>query len=485
MAQESLKNKTVKGVGWSAIDTIANYGISFLVGLILARLLTPEDYGLIGIITAFVMVSNNIVDGGFFNALVRKPDANDSDFSTIFYLNLVISLLLTVILFLGAPLIASFFQLRELEPLTKALSVVVVINAFSIVPKSILTIQIDFKTQTKVSLISSTTSGVVGIGMALMGFGVWALVGQQISRQLLNTFFLWIYNRWIPQLRFSSKSFRELFGFGWKIMISNLLDSIWKEINQIVIGKCYSATVLGQYTRATQFSSIFSTVLTTVIQRVSYPVLSTIQDETERMVVAYRRVIKMSMLITFIPMIGLVAVAKPMVLVLVGEQWLPCVPYLQLLCFSLMLYPLHSINLNMLQILGRSDIYLYLEIIKKILALGPIILGIFVSVYWLLIGNIIVGFISYFLNTAYSGKMLNYSSWAQLKDIRKSFVISISMAFPIWTLSFLPLTPFLILPIQVLLGGAVVYYMCEKMKLDEYLELKQICVTCYHKACKR
>ena len=485
MAGESLKSQTVRGVGWSAIDTIANYGISFFVGLVLARLLTPEDYGLIGIITAFVMVSNNIVDGGFFNALVRKLDANDSDFSTIFYLNLAVSALLTLALFYGAPFIASFFKIDALIPLTRAMSVIVIINALAIVPKSILTIKIDFKTQTKISVISSTTSGFVGIGMAITGCGVWSLVGQQISRQILNTTFLWIYNHWMPKLIFSSKSFKDMFGFGWKIMVSNLLDSIWKEINQVVIGKCYSPVELGQYSRASQFSGIFSTVLTTVIQRVSYPVLCTIQNETERMVVAYRRVIKMTMLITFVLMLGLAAIAEPMVLVLVGEQWLPCVPYLQLLCFTMMLYPLQSINLNMLQILGRSDIYLYLEIIKKILAIGPILLGIYVSIYWLLIGNLIVCIISYFLNTSYSGKKLNYSSWTQLLDVSKSFIISLSMALPLWSMSFLSLSPFIILPLQLLVGAIIVYALCEWFKLEEYVELKDILITYYEKIFNR
>ena len=192
----------------------------------------------------------------------------------------------------------------------------------------------------------------------------------------------------------------------------------------------------------------------------------------------------MSMLMTFVLMLGLAAVAEPLVLVLIGEQWLPCVPYLQLLCFSMMLYPLQSINLNMLQILGRSDIYLFLEIVKKILAIGPILLGIFVSIYWLLIGNVIVCLISYFLNTAYSGRRLNYSSIAQLKDIRQSFLFSLTMAIPVWLMSFLPVSPFLILPFQLLVGVAIIYGLCEITKLEEYIELKNICSQYLHKVTK-
>ena len=339
---ESLKDKTVKGVGWSFADNIANTGVSFVVGLVLARLLTPEEYGLIGIITIFIMVFNSIVDSGFSNALIRKKDASDKDYNTVFITNLLLSVLLFVVLYNCAPAISRFFDQPQLIPLTRVMGSVVIINAFAIIQRTILVKQIDFKTQTKVSLISSISSGVVGIGMAIGGMGVWSLVGQQISRQLLNTLFLWVYNKWWPKLQFSLDSFRELFNFGWKLLVSGLIDTVWKQVYQFVIGKFYTTETLGQYTRAQQFSSIFSSNLTTIVQRVSYPVLSSIQDEKERMKAAYKKVIKTTMLVTFVCMLGLAAVAKPMVLVLIGEKWLPCVTFLQILCFSMMLYPLQD-----------------------------------------------------------------------------------------------------------------------------------------------
>lgn len=343
---ESLKDKTVKGVGWSFADNIANTGVSFVVGLVLARLLTPEEYGLIGIITIFIMVFNSIVDSGFSNALIRKKDASDKDYNTVFITNLLLSVLLFVVLYNCAPAISRFFDQPQLIPLTRVMGSVVIINAFAIIQRTILVKQIDFKTQTKVSLISSISSGVVGIGMAIGGMGVWSLVGQQISRQLLNTLFLWVYNKWWPKLQFSLDSFRELFNFGWKLLVSGLIDTVWKQVYQFVIGKFYTTETLGQYTRAQQFSSIFSSNLTTIVQRVSYPVLSSIQDEKERMKAAYKKVIKTTMLVTFVCMLGLAAVAKPMVLVLIGEKWLPCVTFLQILCFSMMLYPLHAIKVR-------------------------------------------------------------------------------------------------------------------------------------------
>lgn len=474
---ESLKDKTVKGVGWSFADNIANTGVSFVVGLVLARLLTPEEYGLIGIITIFIMVFNSIVDSGFSNALIRKKDASDKDYNTVFITNLLLSVLLFVVLYNCAPAISRFFDQPQLIPLTRVMGSVVIINAFAIIQRTILVKQIDFKTQTKVSLISSISSGVVGIGMAIGGMGVWSLVGQQISRQLLNTLFLWVYNKWWPKLQFSLDSFRELFNFGWKLLVSGLIDTVWKQVYQFVIGKFYTTETLGQYTRAQQFSSIFSSNLTTIVQRVSYPVLSSIQDEKERMKAAYKKVIKTTMLVTFVCMLGLAAVAKPMVLVLIGEKWLPCVTFLQILCFSMMLYPLHAINLNMLQVQGRSDLFLKLEIIKKTIAIGPVLLGIFINIYWMLWGSVITGFFGYYLNAYYSGKFLKYSIWEQIKDISPSFGIAFTMAAGVYALSYLPISAYIILPIQLLCGVLLVWGLCELKHREEYIEIKNIALS--------
>ena len=257
---------------------------------------------------------------------------------------------------------------------------VLLINAFAIIQRTLFVRNVDFKTQTKVSLIASLSSGAVGIGMAYGGCGVWSLVGQQISRQLMNTVFLWIYGKWHPALEFSKRSFRELFSFGSKLMLSSLIDTIYKNIYYLVIGRFYTSATLGQYTRAEQFNSIFSTNLTAVVQRVSYPVLSSIQNEPDRLRDAYRRVIKTTMLLTFACMLGLAAVARPLIVLLIGEKWLPAVGYLQILCFAGMLYPLHAINLNILQVKGRSDLFLRLEIIKKVIGTLPIVLGIFYGI---------------------------------------------------------------------------------------------------------
>lgn len=473
---QSLKQKTVKGVGWSFADNIANQGVTFLVSLVLARLITPEEYGLIGIITIFIAVFNSIVDSGFSNALIRKNDIKEIDYSTVFITNMVLSVLLFILFFFLAEPIADFFSQPLLKPLTKVMGSIVIINAFAIVQRTILTKNIDFKTQTKASVISSVASGVIGIAMAFMGYGVWSLVGQQLSRAFLYTSCLWLYNHWLPRMRFSWNSFRELFGFGWKLMVSALIDTIWREIYQVVIGKCYSAAMLGQYTRSYQFGSVFSSNLTTVIQRVSYPVLSTMQDDKLRMKEGYRRVIKITMLVTFVLMLGLAAIAQPMILVLVGDQWLMAADLLPVICFNMMLYPLHSLNLNMLQVEGRSDLFLKLEIIKKIIAVIPLLMGIFISIYWMLWGSVITGIFAYYLNSYYSGKLLNYSIVSQIKDILPSFGISVVMAVMTYSVSLLPWSPFVLLPLQLIIGVSVTLVLCEWLNLAEYKELKSI--TC-------
>lgn len=471
---ESLHHKTVKGVGWSFIDNLSNQGITFLVGLVLARLLTPEEYGLIGIILVFVAVFNGIVDGGLSNALIRKATADNRDFNTVFYSNLVISLFLTGVMYCSAPFIGEFFNQPQLIPLTRAMSCVLIFNALALVQRTLLIKKIDFKTQTKVSLIANLISGLCGITMAAYGCGVWSLVGQQLVRSLLSTTLLWVYGNWYPARVFSWHSFRELVGYGWKLLVSMLIDTTWREINQIVIGKCYSPQSLGQYTRAYQFSSVFSSNLTSVVQRVSFPALSAIQDNPAQLSNAYRRVIRVTMLVTFICMLGLAAIAEPMIRVLVGDQWLPAVPMLQLLCFSMALYPLHAINLNMLQVQGRSDLFLRLEIIKKIIGIGPLLLGIFVSIHWMLLAGIAVGIISYWLNAYYSGKLLQYSFGRQVKDILPSFVIALVVATSVYPLSLLAWSPFVILPLQLLLGALVAWAICEGTNIEEYQEIKHI-----------
>lgn len=471
---DSLKEKTVKGVSWSFTDNLVSTGISFVVGIILARLLSPHEFGVLGMIAIFIAVSTSIVDSGFSSALIRKTDARDIDYNTVFFFNLLIGVVFYIILFFSAPAISRFFKEPQLILITRVMGSILIINALAIIQRTLLVKDVDFKTQTKVSVIASLSSGIIGVGMALLGCGVWSLVGQQLSRNLLNSLFLWVYSNWRPAFEFSKKSFDELFEFGSKLLLSGLINTIYSNIYYVVIGHYYSAPQLGQYTRAEQFSTIFSSNLTTVVQRVSYPVLSSIQDDQSRLKSAYRRVIKATMLVTFACMLGLAAIAKPLVLVLIGAKWLQCAYYLQIICFAGMLYPLHATNLNILQVKGRSDLFLKLEIIKKIMGIVPIVLGIFYGIEYMLWGSVSLSFIAYFLNAYYSADLIDYPAASQIKDIMPSLVISASIAFLMWSLTLFGIANWLTLIMQCLMGIVLALVVYEKLKPEEYLEIKHI-----------
>lgn len=474
MQPGSLKNKTIKGVGWSAADALLGQGVTFIVGLVLARLLSPDEYGLIGICLIFTTVLNGIVDSGFSNALIRKKDITDEDYNTMFTTNMAISIILYVLLFVSAPFVSDFFHRVELTALVRVTGLVLFCNALSITQVTILAKRIDFKTKTKASLVSAVVSGVIGIAMAFIGFGVWSLVTQQLSRQLLYTLSLWVLNKWCPKFTFYKDSFKYMWGFGWKLLASGILNNVWNQLYQVVIGKCYTPSTLGHYTRANDYANLFSANLTSIVQRVSYPVLSEMQDNKERMVLGYRKLIKVTMFVTTVCMISLGAVAEPMIYTLIGTKWYEAATYLPLICVSMSLYPLHAINLNILQVLGRSDIFLYLEVPKKIVGLIPIGIGIFCGIYYMLLASIFTGFISLYLNTWYTGKALGYTFLKQLRDIFPSYLTAFVIALSVYFLKYLLLPYYIVLVIQIFIGIVVGLIVSELFKFEEYLELKSI-----------
>ena len=474
MSVQNLKDKTVKGVVWSGVDNVAQFGVSFIVSIILARLLTPDDYGLLGIVNIFTSVCTAIINGGFTNALIRKKNVTSDDFNTVFIVNLGSSLFLYVVIFLTSPLISVFFGREELALLIRISSLGMIIGSLALVQQTRLTKEIDFKTQTKITLIASLSSGVIGIIMAFRGYGVWALVVQYLSSQLIRTILLWVYNHWVPNLSFSVESFRELFGFGWKIMVSNIINTIWKELYQVVVGKFYSPAKLGQYTRAKQFSQLFSSNLTIVVQRVTFPVLSDVQDDIVKMASAYRRIIKITMFSTAICMFFLGAISEPLLYCLIGPKWHEAALYLPLICIAGSLYPLQAINLNMLQVQGRSDLYLGLEVAKKIIAIIPLIVGALVGIMPMLYVNLATSLIDFFLNSFFSGKKLGYSTWQQIIDVTPSYGIAIVVALSVWFLKFMPVSMWIILPLQIVVGITVFFVACHLTKPDEYNTTKEI-----------
>ena len=275
-------------------------------------------------------------------------------------------------------------------------------------------------------------------------------------------------------MRFSIESFHELFGFGWKMMVSILLDAVWKELYQVVVGKFYNPATLGQYTRAKHYAQLFSQNLTAVMERVTYPVLSSIQDDKERMVSVYRRMIRTSMFITTVALFSLSAVSEPLIYCMIGPKWHEASTYLPLICITYSLYPLHAINLNMLQVQGRSDLFLGLEVIKKIITLAPLFIGAFIGIIPMLLTNMVVGIIAYFLNSHYSGRLLGYSSWMQLRDIAPSYALAISIALSVWFMKYLPLSYWVVLPMQMAVGAIVFFTLCILFKMNEYREIMDI-----------
>ncbi len=471
----SIKTKTINGVIWSAIDSFSTQAIGFLVSIILARLLSPGEFGLIGMITIFIAISQSFIDSGFSSALIRKKNCTETDYSTVFYFNLTVGILFYLILFFSGPLISYFFKETQLTNLVRVLSLILIINSLTIIQRTILTKRIDFKLQSKISIISALASGIIGIGMAYFGFGVWSLVFQTLSRQVFNSSLLWLWNRWRPMWIFSIQSFKELFSFGSKLLISGLIYTVYRNIYYLVIGKFFSASQLGYYTRAQQFNDLPSSNLNSIMSRVTYPVLAQMQDDPVKLKAGYKRMIKSIMLISMVLMAGLAAVAEPMIITLIGEKWRQSITYLQLLTFVGMMYPLHALNLNMLQVQGRSDLFLRLEIIKKIIAIPTIIIGIYFGIKVMILGMWVNTLISYYLNSYWSGRMINYPMREQIVDITPGFLIAISMGAVVIIVGwYLPGIYLVKLLVQLLAGILITVLLCELIKPQAYLELKNI-----------
>jgi O-antigen/teichoic acid export membrane protein len=471
----SLKQKTVTGFLWSFIDNFASLGIQFIVGIILARILSPKEFGLIGMLTIFIAVSQSFIDSGFSQALIRKKDPSQADYSTVFYFNMIIGVICFLILFFCASLISRFFKEPQLKFLIQILGLSLIINAFTIIQQTILIRRIDFKLQAKISVISSVVSGVIGLGMAFAGYGVWSLVIKTITMYAITSILLWLWNRWKPVLVFSIQSFKELFSFGSNLLVSGLIDTIYRNVYYLVIGKFFSAQELGYYTRADQFNAFPSSNLTAVIQRVSYPVLSSIKEDIPKLKEAYKKLIRSTMLICFVLMLGMAAIAKPMILTLIGEKWESCVIYLQMLCFVGMFLPLHALNLNMLQVEGRSDLFLRLEIIKKALAIPIIVIGVIWGIKAMILGMIVNTLIAYYLNSYWSGRFIGYSFLEQIKDVLPSFLLAAGMSATVFVEGLLiPLPPLPLLAIQLITGALLSIGMCEAFHNKGYMYIKEI-----------
>ena len=427
MAGQSLKDKTVKGVVWSAVERFSLQGVQFIVMLVIARILDPKDFGMVGMLAIFVAVAQSLIDSGFSQALIRKQNRSEIDNCTVFYFNIVVSALIYIILFVLAPWVADFYKEPLLTELMRVICIVVIINSFAVVQRAIFTAFINFKIQAKATFISAVISGIIGIYLAIEGYGVWTLAWQQIVRALINTLLLWWYSTWRPKMIYSWKSFHELFSFGSKLLLSGLLDTIYSNIYQIVVGKIYSATNLGFFTQAKHIAALPSSNIHGIIGSVTYPVLSSIQDDDERLAANYRKLLRVSAFIVFPLMCGLAGIAYPLINVLLGEKWNFSASLLIPLCFSMMWYPVHAINLNLLKVKGRSDLFLRLEIIKKCLGVTMLVVTVPFGLLVMCYGTIINSLIALVINTYYTGKLINVGFIKQMRDLSGTLFLSLTM----------------------------------------------------------
>lgn len=469
----NIKQKTISGLLWSFVDVAAGQGIQFIIGIVLARLLLPREFGLMGMIIVFIAISEAFVNSGFSSALIRKKNATQADYSTVFFFSLGISILFFISLFFTAGTISSFFSEPSLKGVIRALGLVLVIDALTLIHRTRLTREIDFKLQSKISFIASAGSGTIAIIMAVSGYGVWSLVAQRLSRQAINSALLMVWSRWMPAFIFSRNSFRELFGYGSKLLASSLIDNIYSNINSLLIGRYFSAASLGFYNRADEFNKMPAYNMSGIISRVSYPVLCSAQDDNERLRAIYRKFIRSTMFITFTFMMLMAAVAEPMVITLIGEKWRESVILFQMLAFTGMFYPLHVLNLNILQVKGRSDLFLKLEVIKKILAVPAIVAGVIFGIKYMIAGMMVNTLVDFYLNNHWSKKMIGYSFMQQVKDIIPSFLQALPMAIAIYL--FGTVSPFgyaVTFYLQLMLGMMLIVGLNELTRQKDYLYIK-------------
>ena len=451
---DGFKMHAVKGMTLMGAERLATHVLRFVVSLVMARLLAPSDYGTVGMLAIFMAIATTFQDSGFSSALIQKKDVNGDDYSTAFYFGMAVSIGFYAAFFFSAPAIASFYKTPELVQITRTITLGLVINALSSVHQTHLTVNLKFGALATVSVVSLVVSSIIGIVLAYMGYGAWALVWQSVLGSAFNTVILWCVARWRPQLRFSLLSFKKLFGFGSKLLCSGMINTIYGNLYTLVIGRMFGAAEIGHFNRANGFAALPTDSVSGVVLRVNYPILSKFQDDTSRLIGAYRKLTRCVMFILVPSLFGMAAVAEPMVRVLIGEKWLPCVPLLQVLCIGMMWSPLTQINLNLLYVKGRTDLVLKLELIKKPIAFAILFLMIPFGIFWMCVGKAVYDFIAFCFNCHYTKKILGYGFVAQMADIVPLVLNASVMACLAWFSARLADSSAAKLPIGIAVGVA-------------------------------
>lgn len=454
---EVTKNKVISSLFWKLLERGGTQGVQFVVQIVLARLLLPEEYGIIALTTIFIAIANVFIQQGFGTALVQKKHIKEEEISSVFFLNLLVALILYLIIFLISPMVAKFYEQPILTGVLRILSLSLFLGAINSVQNAVVAKRMQFKRFFFSSLSGIITSGIIGIILAYKGFGVWALVANQILNVLISTIVLWFTVKWRPRLVFKIKEVKELFSFGWKVLCSSLIDTVYNEMYGLVIGKVYSSELLGYYNRGQQFPKVISTNLDSSISTVMLPTLSSQQENKNKLKNIMRRAIMTSSFLVFPTMIGLAAIAEPMVKIVLTDKWLNCVPFIQMLCISYAFLPVHTSNLQAINAIGRSDIFLKLEIIKKTLGIVFLLIGLKFGIYVLVALKILHSLISTFINSYPNRKLLNYSFREQMKDILPAFILSIIMGIVVYAISFIRVNNIIVLIMQIIIG--ILFYM--------------------------
>ena len=471
---KTLREKTINGVIWSAVERISFLGIQFLITILIARALTPSDYGLIGMLSIFIALGSVMIDSGFGQALIRKKDANQTDYSSVFFLNVFLGIVIYLILFLLAPIIANFYNTPELTKIARVAFLVFPINALGLIQNTLINKSVNFKALAKVSILSSILSGIIGIFMAYNGFGVWALVAQSIIINAFKSIFLWVFNNWRPSNIFSFSSIKNIFNFSVNLLATDSIIVLFNNIYTLIIGKFYPISQVGFYNQAKTFVDIPSQTLTMIIQRVSYPVLSTLQDNNTELRSAYRRVINLTVYLNFPLMLGLLSMGNNLFTLLLTDKWIPAVPYFQILCIYGAIFPLHSINVNILKVKGKGKLLMRLEIIRRLLMIIAIVFTIKEGVMIMLIGFLLAAIISILINMYYCGNEIGLSLSTQLKDILIYLSISILISTVMIFVDYINVNSLVSIILQVFVGGSIYFILSYFLKLSSFVELKGI-----------
>ncbi len=471
---KKISTRTItKGFLWKLLERLGVQGTQFLLQIFLARLLTPEDYGVLAMLLIFITLSNVFIQAGFNTALIQNKEVTEDDYSSVFWISLTIAVFLYIIIFFSAPAIADFYKMPDIITPLRVLALVLIPGAFNSIQLAKVNRVLDFKKVFYSNLLGIILSGIVGIILALMGWGLWSLVGQYLLNIVFACIIMFFSIRWVPRFIFNIKRIRVLFSFGWKLLVSSLLDTLYSNIRSLVVGKRYDSGTLGFYNRGRHFPIFIIYAVNSAVQSVMLPAMSSEQDDKDRVKAMARRSITLSSYIIFPMMAGLAGIAIPLVSLLLTDKWLPCVPYLQIYCFTLAFYPVHSCNLQAINAMGRSDIFLKLEIIKKLIGMTALIIAVvyFDTPIAIAMTGMFTVFISCFINAYPNKKLIGYSYFEQMRDILPSFLCAITMFIAVFLIGKLPLHNIVLLPLQVV-SGTVIYLALSiffKLEIFEYL----------------